>query len=140
VASASRERVAQQHVRLGPGLLRLDVVGLLEIDGVDLLERHELEHVDDAVRRQRQIGEVLVGQHDHLAARQFVALRDVAVRDLFAVHLADALVANAAAVARVHLVEGNVTLLRRRIQLHGDRDQAEADRALPDAAHAVLPV
>ena len=63
------ERVAQQHVRLDRVLLRLEVVALGEVDRVDLLDRHELQHVDDARGRQRQVGEVLVGQDDRLAAR-----------------------------------------------------------------------
>ncbi len=94
------QRVAQQHVRLDRALLRLEVVALVVVDRVDLVGRHELHDVDDPRAGQRQVGEVLVGEHDRLAAGQLVALGDVGVRHLLAVGLGDPLVPDARAVLR----------------------------------------
>ena len=129
------ECVAQQHVRFGRLPLRLEVVGLREEDRVDLIGRHELQHVDRARRRQRQVGEVLIGQDDHLAAAEVVPLGDVVVGDLFAIDRAHPLVFDAAAILAVHLVEANVLLFRRGIQFYRDGHESEGHRALPDGPH-----
>ena len=65
--------------------LGLQVVRLVVEDRVDLLGRHELQHVDRAAAGQRQVGEVVVGEDHHLAAAEVVALGDVVVADLLAV-------------------------------------------------------
>ncbi len=111
------ERVAQQHVRFRALGVGLQEVGLGEVDGVDLLDGVNWR---TSMRRELdsgQVGEVVVGQHDHVAGGQFVALGDVGVGDLLAVDRADALVADAPAVLAVHLVEGDVLLLGRRVEL-----------------------
>ena len=137
--SESVERVAQQHVRLGrpcppaPGS-RPCCRG----------SGRPARPARTPARRspgggQRQVGEVLVGEDDHLAAAEVVALGDVVVGDLFAADRAGALVPDPAAVVAVHLVEPDVLLLGGRVQLHRDRHQPERDRALPDRPHRPLP-
>ena len=136
IRSASTQRLAQQRVRLGAGLLRLEVVALLEQHRVDLVARHELLDRDLARRRRGQLGQVVVGEDDHLAVLGLVALGDVGVRDLLAVDRADALVLDPPAVLGVHLPERHVVGLGGGVELHGHADQPEGDRALPDRTHA----
>ena len=130
------QRVAEQHVGAGRGALGLEVVGLLELDRVDLVLVDELQHLDLAAGAQRQVVEVLVGEDDDLAVGQLVALGDVAVLDLFAVDRADPLVLDPAAVGGVHLVEADVLVLGRGVQLHADADEAERHGPAPDRSHA----
>ena len=132
------QRLAQQGVGLGAGLLRLEVVGLLEQHRVDLVAGHELLDRDLARRRRGQLGHVVVGEDDHLAVLGLVALGDVGVRDLLAVDRADPLVLDPAAVLGVHLAERHVVRLGRGVELHRHADQPERDRALPDRTHRLL--
>ena len=94
------------------------------------------QHLDLAAGAQRQLVEVLVGEDDDLAVGQLVALGDVAVLDLFAVDRADPLVLDPPAVGGVHLVEADVLVLGRGVQLHADADEAEGHGPAPDRSHA----
>ena len=86
----------------------------------------------DAVRGdQREVGQVLVGQHYHVAGGQFVALGHVGVGDLLAVQGAEPAELDPGPVLAVDLAEGDVTLLGRRVELHRDHDQAERDGPRP---------
>ena len=132
------ERLAQQGVRLGAGLLGLEVVALLEQHRVDLVGRHELDHVDLVARGHRQGVQVLVGEGDQLAVVGLVALDDVGVLDLLPVQRARPLVLDPATVGRMHLVEPDVVVGRRRVRLHRDAHQTERHRAAPHRAHIRL--
>ena len=128
------QRAAQQRVRLEGARVRLEVVGLVEADRVDLVGRHELHHVDLVVALGRERLQLLLGEH-HGVRAVVVGLGDVLVGDDLAAHLALALVADAAAVLLVHLVQGHVVALGGAVDLHRDVDQPEADGALPDGSH-----
>src|SRR5688572_11715872 len=130
------ERVAQQHVRAGRRAVGLEVVGLLELDRVDLVLVDELQDVDLPPGAQGHLVEVLVGEDDDLAVGQLVALGDVAVLDLFTVDRADPLVLDPSAVGRVDLVEADVLVLGRGVELHADADEAERHSPAPDRSHA----
>jgi hypothetical protein len=132
------ERLTQQHVRPARGLVRLEVVRLLEIDRVDLFGRHELQYLDGLVGRDGQLGEILVGEDHHAAVLQLVALRDVAVLDLVAAHLADALVPDPAPILGVDLVEPEIVFLGRAEHPDGDSHQPERDGTSPHGSHSVL--
>ena len=110
---------------------RGDEIGALEIARVDLVDVDELDEVDgllafeldrvDLVRIQRHVGVVV----------DLVALDDVG-----ALHLADALhrlgVVDAAAGRLVDLPEGDFRLRLDGVEdLDGDRDEGEAQKALP---------
>src|SRR5690606_37321013 len=110
-------------------------VGHYILNRVDHLGRLELHRVDRAGGGERQVGEVLLGEHDHLPPAEVVALRDVVVLDLLTADAADPLIPDAAAVVAVDLVEPDALLLGGRVQLDRDRHQAERDRALPDRPH-----
>ena len=129
--------VAEQRVRPDARLLGLGVVALVRVDGLDLGGRREVQHLDPVRGHQRQVGQVLVGQHHHVAGGQFVALGDVGVRDFLPVERADPAELDPGPVLAVHLAEGDVTLLRRGVELHRDHDQAERDRTGPYAAHGL---
>jgi len=75
---------------------------------IDVARGNELKHLDLAAAFLRQRGDVLVGDHHRLAVIGFEGLRDVAVLDDLAAHLADALVADASVVLRMDLVELDV--------------------------------
>ena len=129
------ERVTQQQVGLEGRLLRLQVIALREVDRVDLIGRHELQHVHHAGTGQWQVGEVFVGEHNRLPRGQLIALGDVGVGHLFAVGLGHPAVPDTRSVGAPYLMEADVLLLRRGVQLHPDTDQPEGDAALPDRAH-----
>ena len=95
----------------------------------------ELDHLDLAAAFLRQRGDVLVGDDHRLAVVGFVGLRDVAVLDDLAAHLAHPLVADAPVVLRVDLVELDVVVFGRAVDLDRDVHQAEGDGALPDGTH-----
>ncbi len=126
------QRLAQQHVRLGRLRRRFQVVALVVQQRIDLVGGNEAGHLDLAAGRRRHLREVLVGQDHRAAVVALVGLGDVRILDDLVVDLADPLVADAAAVGLVHLVEADVLLLGRRVQLDRDVDQAEGHRAFPD--------
>ena len=133
------EGVAEQDVGLGRGLVGLEVVALVEPHRVDLVGRHELRDADLLRGPARQVGEVLVGEHDHVAVLGLVALGDVVVRHLLAVDGAGALVLDPPAVLAVDLAELHVVVLGRRVEPDRHVDQAEGDGALPDRSHRCPP-
>jgi hypothetical protein len=102
------QRPHQQHVRLGGRGRRLEVVALVEIQRIDLVGRHEAGDLDLPGRIGRQLREVLVGEDHRAAVVTFVGLGDVGVLDDLAVQFAGPLVADPAAVLRVHLMEPDV--------------------------------
>jgi hypothetical protein len=63
--------------------------------------------------RERQVLQVIVRQHHHVAGGELVPLGHVGVRHLLAVDRADALELNPPAVLFMHLTEGDITLLGR---------------------------
>ena len=121
----SLERVTEQRVSADPGGLRLQVVGLVGQDRVQLPGRAEVQHVDPLGRRQRQFLQVVVGQHHDVPGGKLVALGNVGVRDLLAVKRAEPAVLDPAAVLGVDLPERHVTLLGGSVELDRDHDHAE---------------
>ena len=136
------QRVAQQHVRLGArsrparGSSALaKKIGSTCSAGTNSSTSIARE------RGQRQVGEVLVGEDDDLAAGELVALGDVVVGDLLAVDRADPLVLDPAAVARG--APGGSGCPSPRWPSRASpamRHQPEGDRALPDRAHRRPPL
>jgi hypothetical protein len=125
-------RRAQQRVRLDRGrLVGADVVGLAEVDRVDLGRVHEPEHVHRLLRRHRQLRQVLVGDDDAAPVLGFVLLRDLRIGHLRVFDFAESLEADAAVIAQVRLMHRELLLLGGRVERDRDGDQAEADEALP---------
>ena len=128
------QRPAQQHIGLGRLGVGLKVVALLEHHRVELLGRHELHDVDLVAVLGRD-GLQLVAAQDHRAAVVLVGLVDVLVVHDLAADLAAALVADPAAVGVVDLVEADVVVLGRAVDLDGHVDQPERYCAFPDGSH-----
>src|SRR5450759_5204560 len=105
-----------------------------------VLAEGELLDLDRPDRLERNLLEVLVGDHDVLVGRVLVALDRVAARDDRLVRGAPDLHLDPRPVRGVEHVEADRVLgLGRRVELDRDRDQAELDRALPyRACHALL--
>jgi hypothetical protein len=96
-----------------------------------------MQDLDPVRGHQREVGEILVRHHYHVAGRQLVPLRDVGVRDFLAVQRAEPAELDPAAVLPVDLAERDIPLLRRRVELHRDHDQAKGDGTGPYAAHGL---
>src|SRR5690606_24340311 len=114
-----------------------EVVALVEHDRVDLLGGNELDDVDLATALLRERLEFGIRQ-DHRALTVVVRLVDVLVVDDLAAHLTPTLVADAPAILVVHLVQRDVVVLGRAVDLHRHVDQSEGDGALPDGSHASI--
>ena len=121
------EGAPQQHVRLGRLGVGLEEVAAVEHDRVDLVARHELDDLDLAVALLGQRLQVVLREHDRALA-VVVRLVDVLVVDDLAADLAAALVPDPPAVLVVHLVQRDVVVLGRAVDLHRHVDEAEGDR------------
>jgi len=132
------ERLQQQLIGLGRLTRRLQVVGLLEHQRIDLVDGHEVLYRDFPVLLDRQAGEVVGGQHDGLPVLALVRLLDVGERHHLAVQLAHPLVTDPAAVLAVHLPELHVPVLGCAVQPHRHVHQAERNGTLPDRSHATM--
>src|SRR5690606_5564805 len=113
-----------------------EVVGLLKVNGVDLLELHELLDVDGTGALNSQVGQLFVGDDDVAVLVVFVAPDNFVLGHLPLAVGAKLQVTDAAAADGVELVEGDVFALGRRVDLDGDVDQAKAEGALPECLHA----
>src|ERR671910_881858 len=130
--------VAEQDIWLGVRTW-LRVVRPVESGGVEIVERDERLHLHHLARRDRQVGEILVVEHDHVTAGQLVTLGDIGVGDLVAAVVAHPLVPDTATVGRMDLPEADVLLLGGGDEPDRDRYQAERDRPLPHRLHQPLP-
>ena len=117
----------EQRVGLLGALVGAQVVGVLEVDGVDLVEVDEVLDLDRAGLLGVELGQLVAAQRHVLVGGELVALDDVVVGDLLAVGLGDALVAHAGAVLLAQLAEAHGLLRDRAVQLHGHVQQPEAD-------------
>jgi hypothetical protein len=84
-----------------------------------------VQDLDPVRGDQREVGQVLVGEHHHVAGGQLVALGHVGVGDLLPVQGAEPAELDPGPVLAVDLPEGDVPLLGRRVELHRDHDQAK---------------
>ena len=132
-------RVDQQRVRLLAALVGNEVVGLLEVERIDVVEVDELLDLDlvAALRAQRVD---LRRLDDHVPAlRDLEAALDPVGADLFAGRVRNLAVADARAGSLLELVEAHVFVLRRADELHGHLHESEADRAGPDGTGHRVP-
>ena len=124
----------QQHI--GPPRSRLarrrEVVGAVEIDGIDLGRVDEARDLDclRVVDLHDRLEVGVLDEHE-LALRDLPALHDLVALDLTLVHRAPALLLDRRHALPVQLAERHVRLPRRRLgrkrQPDRDVDQAEAD-------------
>ncbi len=128
------ERLPQQRVGLRRRRRGFEEIALVEHDRIDLVGGDELDDVDFAALLRRERFEVFVREYDGALA-VVEGLVDVGVVDDLAADLAASLIADAAAVGVMHLMEGDVMVLRRAVDLHRHVDQAERDGTTPDRSH-----
>ena len=100
---------------------------MIEVDRVDLVEVDEVGDLDRPGLLRVELLELVLGDHHVLLGGDLVALDDVAVLDLLAVGLGDALVAHARAVGLAQLAEAHRLLRDGGIELHGHIEEPEAD-------------
>ena len=133
-------RLHEQRVGARGALVGTEVVGLLEVDRVDVVEIDEVLDLDRAGPLRVELGELVAAQDHVLVGRVLVALDDLLVGDLLAVGLGDPLVLDPRAVALTELAEAHGLLGDRAVELHGHVEQPEADRSTPyRPSHAQSP-
>ena len=120
-------------LRLGVG--RREVVGAVEVDGVDLLDRDEAEDVDRLRALERDRLEVGFLDHDELALGELPALDELVGLDIALVERAIALLLDRRSALAVEGAEGRVLALLGDRQPDRDVDEAEVDGSVPDSAH-----
>ena len=125
-------------LRLGVG--GREVVGAVEVDGIDVLEPDEAEDRDRLRARQRNGLEIGLLDEDVLALRELPALDELVGLDVALVHRAPALLLDRRAALPMQGAERDVLPLGREREPDGDVDEAEADRSVPDGAHGEVPV
>jgi hypothetical protein len=108
-----------------------EVVGLLEVDRVDVVEIDEVLDLDRAGLLGVQLGELVAAEHHVLVRRVLVSLHDLLVGDLLAVGLGDALVPDPGAIALPELTEAHSLLGDGAVELHRHVEQPKADRTAP---------
>src|SRR5687767_4414267 len=135
-ASALRERVAQQAVRLRGALARgSEKVRMLEVASVDVAARNEVADLEGLRGGHPGLREVLVGEDDELTFAVLVALDDLLPGNLDILLDAEALVVDWALVPGMELPEVQLApALHRGVEADGNRHQPERDRTLPDCA------
>ena len=126
------ERLRQETVGLEPRRLGGHVVGLVEVDRIDLLEGDEGHDIDRLDRLDVDRRELLVGELNVVVLLVLVALDDLIERDFLAADRAEALVLDPALVLLVELIELERLLFDGGMQPDRDRHEPEADRAFPD--------
>src|SRR5207342_3022714 len=116
-------------------LVRLQEIAAVEHDRINLLRRHELDNLDLFAALFWQRFQVVFGQ-DHRRFTLRVGPVDVGVLDHFSTHLAAAFVTNPSAIGVMYLVQADVMVLGRGVELDRHIYQAKGDGSLPDRSHA----
>src|SRR6185295_17288245 len=130
------QRLAQQCVDALAALVGHEKVGRVEVVRRDRVARDEGLYVDGPRRFDVRTPEVLVREHHVFALLIFISFDDVVPFDGLAGGLVVALVTDGREVALVEQIEIDGAGAGSGVQAHGDVDQAEADRAIPQAARA----
>ena len=114
---------------------RREVVGAVEVDRVDVVERDEALDVDRLRAREGDGLEVGLLDEDELALRELPALDELVGLHVPLVERAPALLLDRCPALAVERPEGHVLPLLRHGEPDRDVDQAEVDGAVPDGSH-----
>ena len=128
------QRLAQQRVRVLRALLRRQVVGRLEVPIVDVVAFHEIHDRDRLVLVHRGGLQIFLRQDDVAALFVLEAFDEVLPGHRLPLPLAHPLVPHRRLVARVQHPEFGTVIADGCVQLHGNRDESEGNRAFPDGA------
>ena len=131
------ERASQQRIRLDRFRCRLEKVAAAEHNRVELVARHELDHIDLSALFFGQRCEVVIRQN-HGAVAVVIGLVDVGVVDDFAADFALALIPDAPAIRVVHLMERDVMVFGGAVDPDRNVDEAEGDGTGPNCSHAPI--
>src|SRR5262249_7327470 len=113
-------------------LVGAEVVGLLEIDRIDLRERNELRDVDGLRRLALEPLQLLVGEAHVLVLGELVALDQRGAIEDFVALRADLLLLDAAAALGVEQIERHAGRRGRREHLDRNRNQSERQGSRSD--------
>ena len=130
-------RAQQEDVRLSlrVGVGGCEVVGAVEVDGVDVLELDEAQDRDRLRAGQRDGLEIGLLDEDVLALGELPALDELVGLDVALVHGAPPLLLDRRAALAMERAERDVLPLGRQGEPNRDVDEAEADRSVPDGPH-----
>ena len=129
----------EQGVGALGALLRLEPVRALEEDRVDLRQLHELEDLDRLLLARREALQLRVLDRQVAALRDLPALHRVVGAHLDVAVGVPALLLHGLPRGPREGAEAHVAALLREAHRHRDRDQSEADEAIPDRAHRSPP-
>ncbi len=107
---------------------------VLEVEGIDAGERHELVDVDGAVGLGLEGFQLLVREGDVAVLLELVALHELAALDHLVVVRAVELLLDARAAGRVQQVERELLGVGRHEDADRDRHEPEAERPRADGA------
>jgi hypothetical protein len=127
--------LSHQSVGFRAALARYDVIGRVEVDGIDLISRDERIHIDGVHRRQVERLEVFIGDFHPLAAGVLVALGDLIPFQPAVPLLAGSLIVDPLTVFGVDQVQVDLLLAlpaHSGVKLDWNRDHTEADGTAPD--------
>ena len=120
-------RLDEQRVGLLGALVGAEVVGVIEVDRVDLVQVDEVLDLDRPRLLRVELLELVTGDDHVLLGGDLVPLDDVLVGHLLAVGLRDALVADPRAVGLAQLAEAHRLLRDGGVELHGHVEEPEGD-------------
>src|SRR6516164_10964196 len=132
-------RLANDPERLGRDLaVRMDVIGCVEIDRIDLIPVHEAFEIDDLRRLDLQVLQLFVGDRDIAPALVLVPLDDLIAVDRIAGFGIDELLRHAVAGLGIELVEPDAFGFGcRRNQIDRAGHQRQAQKTVPACARHV---
>jgi hypothetical protein len=118
---------------------RREVVGPVEVDGIDLADRNEADDVHRLRALERNRLEIGVLDEHELTLGELPAFDELVGLDIPFVEGAVALLLDGRPTLAVQRAERGVLPLLRDGQANRDVDQAEVDGSVPDSAHAAVP-
>src|SRR5436190_10916018 len=129
------ERLMQNCIGFLPTLLRLEKIWLVEKLGIDLLQINEVRNIDGMRGLDPHLLEVLVLQHNVMAALVLEAFHDLVGWNFLCIRFRHFFVPDRAKVAGTKLSKTNLLFARGRINRHRNVNQPEANAAFPSRTH-----
>ena len=121
----------EQPVRLLAAVLGEQVVGLAEVDGVDLVQADEVTDLDRPRELDVEPVEIFVLKGNVASLLNLEAADDILVVDVLAAVAPDLVVADRLQVALVEEVKAQLLRLRRGVHAHGHTDEARPKEMEP---------
>src|SRR3989442_13350831 len=133
-------RVEQEPVGFLSGLFRRSKIRSIKNQWIDLLQLHELQDLHRAVRRRRNLLQLLIGEKHVLILFVFVALHDFRALDHTIAVRTEQRLAQARMALFVELVKADALAAGSRKQIDRYGNQPEREMSLPDSrSHDDIP-